>query len=200
MIEIHDITNTIFTSKTYILSKQREDKAWLVDIGDIEPVFSYFDIRHLYVEGVFLTHAHFDHIYGLESLVDRFPECKVYVCEYARQALASEKLNMSRYHGTPINYNRYNVIVVKDGDTMKLFDDEPNMEFYETPGHNPGCLTMVLGDKIFTGDAYIPEFGVNTRLPRADKEQAKVSLKRIIKLAEGKTVLSGHQIERSKLE
>jgi glyoxylase-like metal-dependent hydrolase (beta-lactamase superfamily II) len=197
MIEIHDITNTIFTSKTYILSKPGEDKAWLVDIGDIEPVLSYLDERKLYVEGVFLTHAHFDHIYGLEALEDRFPECKVYVCEYAKQALASEKLNMSKYHGTPINFTSDNVIVVKEGDRISLYEGEPEMEFYETPGHNPGCLTMVIGGKIFTGDAYIPGIGVNTRLPRADKEQAKVSLERIIKLAEGKIVLSGHQIDNN---
>ena len=194
MIEIHDITNTIFTSKTYILSKPWEDKAWLVDIGDIEPVLSYLDERKLYVEGVFLTHAHFDHIYGLEALVDRFPECKVYMCEYAKQALASEKLNMSKYHGTPINFTSDNVVVVKEGDRISLFAGEPEMEFYETPGHNPGCLTMVLGDKIFTGDAYIPGVGTNTRLPRADKAMAKVSLERIMKLAEGKIIFSGHQI------
>lgn len=196
MIEIHDITNTIFTSKTYILSKQGEDKSWLVDIGDIEPVLSYLDERHLYVEGVFLTHAHFDHIYGLEALVDRFPECKVYVCEYAKQALASEKLNMSKYHGTPIIYNRDNVVVVRDGDTMKLFDEEPEMAFYETPGHNPGCLTIVFGDKIFTGDAFIPGIGVNTIPPHSNKEQAKVSLERILILSEGKEILSGHQVDK----
>lgn len=198
MIEIHDITNTIFTSKTYILSKEGCDKAWLVDIGDIEPVLSYLEKRHFYVEGVFLTHAHFDHIYGLEALVDSFPESKVYVCEYSKQALASEKLNMSKYHGTPINYNRDNVIVVKDGESMTIFEGEPKLKFYETPGHNPGCLTMVVGDKIFTGDSYIPGVGANTKLPRADKELAKISLERILKLSEGKTVLSGHQIEHFK--
>lgn len=129
MIEIHDITNTIFTSKTYILSKQGEDKAWLVDIGDIEPVLSYLDERHLFVEGVFLTHVHFDHIYGLEALVNRYPDSRVYCycTEYAKLGLASEKLNMSRYHGTPINYNRENVIVVKDGESMKLFDEEDSL-------------------------------------------------------------------------
>ena len=195
MIEVHDITNSIFTSKTYILSKQGEDKAWLVDIGDIDPVLSYLDERHLYMEGVFLTHAHFDHIYGLEALIERFPECKVYVCKYAKQALASEKLNMSKYHGTPINFISDNILVVKEGDTMSIFDGEPEMVFYETPGHNPGCVTMVLGDKIFTGDAYIPGVGANTHLPRADKSLAKVSLERIMKLAEGKTVLSGHYIQ-----
>lgn len=200
MIVIHDITNTIFTSKTYILSKPGEDKAWLVDIGDLDPVLSYLDEHHLYVAGVFLTHAHFDHIYGLEALVERFPKCKVYVCEYAKQALVSEKLNMSRYHGTPINYNRDNVVIVKEGDSMMLFDGEPLMEFYETPGHNPGCLTMVMGDMIFTGDAFIPGIGANMKLPLGNKVQAKVSLERILKLAEGKTVLSGHYIERSKFE
>lgn len=192
MIQIHDITNTIFTSKTYILYREGEDKAWLVDIGDIEPVVAFLKEKNLKVEGVFLTHAHFDHIYGLESLVQQFPDCKVYVCEYAKQALASDKLNMSRYHGDRINYTSDNVIVVKEGDSMTLFEGEPQMVFYETPGHNPGCLTIVIGDIIFTGDAYIPGVGANTRLPRANKEQAKESLERILKLAEGKTIFSGH--------
>lgn len=195
MIQIHDITNTIFTSKTYILYREGEPKAWLVDIGDIKPVLSYLDEHHLYVEGVILTHAHFDHIYGLQALVEHFPKCKVIVCEYAKQALASDKLNMSRYHGTPIVFESDNVVVVHEGEHMSLFDGEPEMVFYETPGHNPGCVTMVLGDKIFTGDAYIPGVGTNTRLPCADKEHAKISLERILKLAEGKQVLSGHQVE-----
>lgn len=200
MIEIHDITNTIFTSKTYILSKEGSNKAWLVDIGDVKPVLEYLNAKTLTVEGVFLTHAHFDHIYGLESLVEHFPNCRVYVTEYAKQALASDKLNMSRYHGDRINYDKDNVVVVHEGESLWLYEGEPQIVFYETPGHNPGCLTMVMGDLIFTGDAYIPGVGANTRLPRANKEQAKESLERIIKLAEGKRVLSGHETERTNIE
>lgn len=195
MIQIHDITNTIFTSKTYILYQEGMCKAWLVDIGDVEPVVAFLREKDLNVEGVFLTHAHFDHIYGLEALVEHFPGCKVYVTEYAKQALVSDKLNMSRYHGTPIVFESENVVVVHEGESMSIFDGEPELVFYETPGHNPGCLTMVMGGIIFTGDAYIPGVGANTRLPRADKEQAKISLERILKFAEGKTILSGHQVE-----
>lgn len=200
MIEIQDITNSIFTSKTYILYKDGERKAWLVDIGDVESVFAFLDSKDLCVEGVFISHAHFDHIYGLEALVERFPECKVYCTEYCKEALASEKLNMSRYHGTPINYYKDNVVLVNEGETLCLFDDDPEMEFYETPGHNPGCLTMVIGDMIFTGDAYIPGVGANTKLPRADKELAKKSLERILKLAEGKKILSGHETNQDRKE
>lgn len=195
MIQIHDITNSIFTSKTYILYREGEDKAWLVDIGDIEPVLAFLQERNLTVAGVFITHAHFDHIYGLEALADKYPDCKVYCTEYCKAALASEKLNMSKYHGISINYNRDNVVVVHERESLRLFDGEPEMMFYETPGHNPGCLTMVMGDVIFTGDAYIPGVGANTRLPRADKELAKQSLERILKLAEGRRILSGHEVQ-----
>jgi glyoxylase-like metal-dependent hydrolase (beta-lactamase superfamily II) len=191
---IERIVNQIFNSNTYILHKDGSLDYWLVDIGDIEPILNLLPLKAI-IKGVFLTHAHFNHIYGLEALMGHFPSCKVIVCEYAKQALASDKLNMSRYHGTPIIFESDNVIVVHEGDRMCLFDRELEMVFYETPGHNPGCLTMVMGDLIFTGDAYIPGVGANTRLPRADKELAKISLERILKLAAGKTILSGHQID-----
>ena len=194
MIDIHDITNTVFTSKTYILSKEGCDKAWLVDIGDVEPVIEFLNARQLVVEGVFLTHAHFDHIYGIEVLVEHYPNCKIYATEYAKQALASDKLNMSRYHGDRINYDKENVVVVHEGESMKLFEGEPQIVSYETPGHNPGCLTMVMGDVIFTGDAYIPGVEVNTQLPFADKMLARESLDRIKLLANNKAILSGHQV------
>ena len=198
MIQIHDITNSIFTSKTYILCKEGENKAWLVDIGDVEPVVSFLRERNLTVAGVFLTHAHFDHIYGVKSLMDYFPNSKIYATAYAKEGLASDKLNLSRYHETPITYYGNNVVEVKEGDSLALFENEPSMLFYETPGHNPGCLTMVLGDIIFTGDAYIPGIGANIQPPKANKEQAMQSMERILKLAEGKTILSGHYVEQIK--
>ncbi len=195
MIQIKEIVNSIFTSKTYILYKEGVEKAWLVDIGDVEPVLAFLEEKRMFVEGVLLTHAHFDHIYGVVSLVERFPECKVYLTEYAKKALASDKLNMSRYHENPISYEGKNVYVVHEGDEIRLFEDEPPMHFYETPGHNPGCLTIVLDDLIFTGDAYIPGVGANTQLPHANKELAYQSMERILKLAEGKTILSGHYVQ-----
>lgn len=194
MLRIKEIVNSIFTSKTYILYKEGRGSAWLVDIGDVEPVFAFLKEKGLTVAGVMITHGHFDHIYGLPSLVERFPACKVYTSEYGKESLASDKLNMSRYHESPMRYEGDNVVVVHEGDEVRLFVDEPSMVFYGTPGHNPGCLTMVIGDLIFTGDAYIPGVKVNTQLPHADKELARQSLERILKMAEGKQILSGHKV------
>ena len=194
MIQIKEIVNSIFTSKTYILYCEGEDKAWLVDIGDIEPVVEFLQEKKLMVEGVFLTHGHFDHIYGLPSLMEHYPNCKVYTTDFGKKSLASDKLNLSKYHEMPVAFEGDNVVVVHEGESMRLFEEETPMLFYETPGHNPGCLSMVLGNMIFTGDAYIPGVGANTQLPHANKEQAQQSMERILKLVEGKTIYSGHKV------
>ena len=132
--------------------------------------------------------------------MEQFPDCKVYATEYGKASLASDKLNMSRYHESPMTYEGDNVVVVHEGDEIRLFEDEPSMVFYETLGYNPGCLTMVMCDMIFTGDAYIPGVGANTKLPKADKELAKLSLERIFKLAEGRRILSGHETDQDRKE
>ena len=101
---------------------------------------------------------------------------------------------MSKYNGTPLCYWGENVVVVHEGEQIRLFEDESPIMFYETPGHNPGCLTMVIGNVIFTGDSYMPGVGTVTTLPNANKVQAKHSMERIVALAENKRVLSGHKI------
>ena len=59
MLKIKEIVNGLFTSKTYILSKLGEQKAWLVDIGDIEPVLSFLKKFHGQTErkGIMTQHA-----------------------------------------------------------------------------------------------------------------------------------------------
>lgn len=189
MLKVDYITNSIFNSRTYILS-DGSDKVWLVDCGDAFWNEDENENRLLgsRVEGVLLTHAHFDHIYGLPSLLERFPDVAIYTNEWGKWALADDKLNMSRYHESPVKVDCSNVRVVKEGDKVFGFD------VYETPGHNPSCLCYANDEVIFTGDAYIPGCKVVTNLPHCDGKLAQSSVERILKLAEGKAVMSGHDV------
>ena len=186
MIKVDYITNSIFNSRTYILSDD-SDKVWLVDCGDVEPILSAVGSKR--VEGVLLTHAHFDHIYGLPSLLERFPDVAIFTNEWGKRALADAKLNMSLYHDSPVRVDCSNVRVVKEGDKVFGFD------VYETPGHNPSCLCYANDEVIFTGDAYIPGCKVVMNLPHCDKAKAEESARRILKLAEEKSIFSGHEVE-----
>ena len=185
MLHVDYITNSIFNSRTYILS-DGSDKVWLVDCGDVEPLLSIVGGRR--VEGVLLTHAHFDHIYGLPSLLERFPNVAIYTNEWGKRALADARLNMSRYHESPVRVDCPNVRVVKEGDRVCGFD------VYETPGHNPSCLCYANSEVIFTGDAYIPGCKVVANLPNCDKNLADTSVARILEVTKNRKIYAGHKV------
>ena len=191
MLEVDNIVNTIFDSMTWLLSEMESNQVWLVDCGDIDPIIDKLGERT--VAGVLLTHAHFDHIYGLPELIELYPECKIYTNEIGSVALADDKLNMSLYHETPLTVNGSQVQICCEGDEITLFEDV-TAKVYETPGHHPSCLTFMVGDYLFTGDAYVPGVKVVTNLPKGNKKQAKESLNKIKSMAKDKSILSGHKI------
>jgi len=67
-----------------------------------------------------------------------------------------------------------------------------DIEVFETPGHNPSCLTFRIGDALFTGDAFIPGIPTVTRLPGGNRRQAKESVSRILSL--GGRIYPGHKV------
>lgn len=194
LLKVTYIVNSVFSSRTYILSLDGHKDFWLVDCGSTPLIMERLtamsggDFR---VNGVLLTHAHYDHIYGLPSLKELFPDVNVYTNEAGREALADERRNMSKYHGDPIVFKGDNVVVCDEGTEIELFDGI-FAKIYETPGHNPSCLTFDVKDYLFTGDAWIPGVKVVTTLPGGDKVLAKESEERIKKLAYGNTVMPGH--------
>ncbi|MCQ2181785.1 MAG: MBL fold metallo-hydrolase [Bacteroidales bacterium] len=116
MLIVDYIVNSVFNSRTYILSEDGSDKVWLVDCGDVEPVMSIVGSRK--VEGVLLTHAHFDHIYGLPSLLERFPDVAIYTNGWGKRALADDRMNLSRYHDAPVCVECPNVRIVSEGEKV----------------------------------------------------------------------------------
>lgn len=191
-VNIKEFVNSIFASKTYILYQNNHDKVWIVDIGDTEPVIDFLIEKDLSVSGVFFTHSHFDHIYGINDFLKKFPDCIIYTSEYGKIALKDAKKNLSFYHEQPIEYSEDNVQVLKEGDKIELF---PNiyLEVLETPGHCPSCLTYYTDDYIFTGDSYIPNEKPVTKLKGGNKEDYQNSLQKILGIIDSDTIVCpGH--------
>ena len=187
--------NRVFSSRSYILREVSCDVVWLVDIGDTDQVLSMLRVEEI-VGGVLLTHAHYDHIYGLPSLLKRFPGCKVYTNAAGVEALGSPKMNMSRYHEDPIALKGDCIVTVGEGDLIPLSFGVV-AQVIETPGHNPSCLTFLIENRIFTGDAYIPGEKLVTTLPGGDKALAAASQERIMQLCVGREVFPGHDMRNS---
>ena len=170
--------NSVFSSVSYQLA------GVVVDPGDVRLWPG--------ITAVLLTHGHFDHIYGLNELLRRNPQARVYTNEAGRAMLSDARKNMSAYHETPFVLEYPEAVeIVADGDEIVLGDGVVARAVF-TPGHSPSCITWVVGDMLFTGDAYIPGIKVVTKVPGGDRRQAAESLERILQLAEGRRVLPGH--------
>ena len=184
------IVNEVFSSNTYVVFDEDYNYCWLVDIGDFLKVTDVIP-SGIEIRGVFLTHSHFDHIYGANDLYVNHPDCRVFTVEYGKVALYDDKKNFSKYHDASFVYDGTDIVVLKDKDSVELYPGV-KLTAYETPGHCPSCLTFVTGEHVFSGDAYIPGVKVVTKLPKGHKVQAQESVKKILELSKGKMIFPGH--------
>ena len=195
MPTISYIVNQIFNSVTYILPTGEDKECWLVDCGDVEKVIN----QGWKVIGVLLTHSHYDHIYGLNKLVENFPSVWVYTNAAGKEGLLNPRWNFSRYHTDVEDFvfeypNR--VKVIAEGELIFL-KDNLKLSALMVPGHEPSCVAYMSNDFIFTGDAYIPGVKVVDTFPRSNKNLAKSSLELLRRLEEqGKNIFPGHWIEK----
>ena len=179
--------NSIFNSNTYIIENKVSDYCYLIDIGDVDWIID----KSLNIKSIFLTHSHFDHIYGINKIIEKYPECVIYTSEYGEKALSSDKLNMSKYHETPLTYCGRNIKILHDGDKVDLFGGI-TLNVISTSGHCPSCITYYTDDYIFTGDSYIPGIKVVTNLPKGNKIQAQESVEKIKRFIKNRTICPGH--------
>ena len=182
-MRVAPIVNSIFNSMSYLIGPELA-----IDVGDYSPLYTCLAM-------VLLTHCHFDHIYGLNKVIELNPHVRIYTNESGREMLLNARKNLSFYHKSPFEISDpYHIVVVNDGDDVPL-DDVLTAKAIFTPGHNPSCITWLIGANLFTGDAYIPGLKTITNLPGGNKKQAEESTKLIKRLAVGRIVYPGHKVD-----
>ena len=190
------LVNTQFTSNTYILFKEGEKVVWVVDPGDVQPVFDWMQLNEKeMVAGILLTHTHFDHFYGATEILQRF-SCPIYIAnEYGQNGLFDAKQNGSRY-------SDYNVVTVPNGANILLYPDTiqlgPNemLSILHTPGHSEDSVCLQVDDLLFTGDTLIYNLRTVTKLRGGDIVKLRDSIELLQTLSgKGLRVCPGHNEE-----
>ena len=181
MISVESHINRLFNSVSYRVGNA------IVDAGDVWDSFNSLDI-------ILLTHAHFDHIYGLKDFLKINPEVRIYTNSMGKEMLLNSRKNLSLYHETPFQLDSdSNIVVINDGDVVDIGNGLTVKAVY-TPGHNASCITWICDDLIFTGDSLIPGVKTVTNLPGSDKHAASDSENLIKTLAVGKNICPGHYL------
>lgn len=194
MLEVVRFINSRFTSNTYIIAHPNRDDIWVVDPGDTDNVFEWMNVHSkTSITGILLTHAHFDHIYGMNEILSHYPQCVVYIAnDYGREALHNPKTNGSKY-------TEEGAIVINDNARIEYFKDRMNlwdgveMLTINTPGHSDDSQCLIVGGMIFTGDTLIKGVRTVTKLKGGSVEKLEESFKLISSLKGNKLkIMPGH--------
>lgn len=179
-------------SVTYIIHSDDSDYCILIDCGEYDTLSPILSKLQKSVKAVLLTHTHFDHIAGLEALLNVYPDAEIYTTHDGHTFLGDARKNFSFYNQAPIEIKNYRKFEIS-GDLELDFKPIGKVKIIATPGHDKDCISYIVDKFLFTGDAYIPGLKVFTSTARANKALAQESRERLMALeTNGYVVCCGH--------
>jgi glyoxylase-like metal-dependent hydrolase (beta-lactamase superfamily II) len=148
-----------FETNCYVL-RDADDPArhcWIVDPGaGPGPVIDAVRRAGLVPQAVLLTHAHADHVAGVEEVRAAFPGVPVLLHRAEHAFLGDPQLNLSAFVGLPVSVGAADG-ALEPGAVLAL--GGTRWRVLHTPGHSPGSVTLVcdaageaiVGDTLFAG-------------------------------------------------
>lgn len=174
------LTDPLVNSNCYILSSGSH--AIIIDPNNASLIHGYLETHQLTPDYIILSHEHCDHVSGLNDLRKEYT-CPVIGSTACSAGIQSTTLNMTRImetylyfksNGTcRVSYPKFTCAPadITYDDEMTLQWKEHSLYFLSVPGHTPGSSVLIWdGVWLFSGDYFIPDEEVITRLPGGDEE------------------------------
>jgi glyoxylase-like metal-dependent hydrolase (beta-lactamase superfamily II) len=141
------------------------------------------------IEGILITHGHFDHILSLDLLRDA-TGAPAYIHEEDAEMLTDGNKNMFFYAYGKDRAWREAEHLLKDGDEIPLGNEK--IKVIHTPGHSKGSVCFLCGDTLVSGDTLFAETVGRTDLYGGSSEILEASLSRLRELDPKLPILPGH--------
>lgn len=191
MMKIEVFSLGILGANCYLVGNEETKEVVLIDPGACTKKL----VNHIAEEGltpkaVLLTHGHFDHIMGVDQLVELYG-IPVYAYELEREIIADPSLNLSStytrgYTTGVVQYFGKNAVLQIAG-----FD----FEVIETPGHTVGgcCYYVEKEQALFLGDTLFHASIGRSDLPTGSEAALVRSIReKLIGLPDETVVYPGH--------
>ncbi len=168
----------------YIVWDENTKNAAVIDPGD-DGAFIAQNLKKkgLNLQYILLTHGHFDHIGGVDELLE--------TCGSSPKVYISEKdMALPSAFGENVHLDPSVVTFWLHGDVITM--DSISFKVMSTPGHTPGSVCLICGDVIFSGDTLFQGSCGRTDFPGGSWKEMAASLKKLYNLPGDYTVFSGH--------
>ncbi len=165
----------------------------IVDLGNypIDELLKFISENNKNLVGLFLTHEHADHCYGVDLLKSKI-EFTLYCSEKCDINMRDPKQNFSRYIEDFESFGiQSEAVVIKEGQTLNFNGFE--LLIMETPGHSPGSICLFAENIAFTGDSILNNVESPLSFPHSSKKEYQQSKINILKKLNFETkIYPGH--------
>ncbi|MGN1344348.1 MAG: MBL fold metallo-hydrolase [Traorella sp.] len=169
-------------TNTYIL---KEDNHCLIIDPAANPKKILDFVKDLIVDGICLTHGHFDHIKAVDSLKKEL-QCPVYISEYDEEMLRDSKKNAS------IMLKEF-VIKSEVKHYQPITQIGPfQIHIMEASGHTLGSVILMIDDIMFVGDVIFKEGIGRCDLYGGSLSKMNATLKELSKINKDYKIYCGH--------
>ncbi len=180
-------------NNTYLLSNAEKQQAVIIDpAAGIETVIDVIKQRSLRLSAIWITHAHFDHITGINQILQICGEDIPIYLHPADLPLWESGGGASDF-GFHLDLRAKPTNFFHHGQILKF--GESGIEVLHTPGHTPGHVILYWQEKqtAFCGDLIFYHSVGRTDLPYGDEEALLYSIReQVLTLPDPTTLLCGH--------
>lgn len=160
---------------------------------DYDGIINYIRKNELQCRGILLTHTHFDHIKGVDRLINAL-HVPLFVSQEDEIGLTDTDYNCSLMCHCQIII-KSQATIIYDGEQLNLLK-EP-IDVITTPFHTKGstCYYFKTSGLLFSGDTLFRGCIGRTDLSSSAPRQVKDSLAKLLKLPDETKVFPGHGLQ-----
>ena len=147
----------------------------IIDLGNypIGELVNWIKTNNKNLIGLFLTHEHADHCFGVDALKELI-DFTLYCSEKCEVNMRNPKQNFSHYIEEFETFGvQSEAIIITDGQIFNFNGFE--ITVMETPGHSPGSICLLANNIVFTGDTLLNGVESPLSFPHSDKKEYQIS-------------------------
>lgn len=191
---------------TYVVYDENTKDAVIIDpVLDYDPASSkvskksldilldFIKNKNLNLKLVLETHAHADHLTSAHYIKEQFPDIKVGIGANIRkvQQVFKDIYNLDQLK---VDGSQFDLLLE---DNQEIEVGSIKIKTINTPGHTPACVSYLIADMVFTGDAlFMPDYGTGRcDFPAGSARDLYNSVKRLYELPDETKVYTCHDYQ-----
>jgi hydroxyacylglutathione hydrolase len=195
MLKVAAFTFNPFQENTYIISNDKNE-CWIIDPGmygtdEERKLVDYIEKNQLKPQQIINTHAHIDHILGIDAIKQKFNI--PFGMQQQQTRVLSKATGSAMLFGIKMGAAPVADFHISENEKLKLGDDDIEVRF--APGHSPGSIVFYYpeGNWVIGGDVLFNGSIGRTDLPGGNHETLLNSITtQLYTLPDETIVYSGH--------